>query len=122
MAEKTFNIGIKAEALFASVFDATTSRNHYPVRFKRLADRMQDCVSNIYCDAIDANEMPINTQSRKDAKFDLQTRVISNCKKMLMLSKYSLEKKMISGATCELWTGLIMDIKYMTLAWRSKNT
>ena len=75
---------------------------------------------NIYCLAIDANNIQMNTQYRKEKKYDLQTGVISNCDKILALIEYSFRKNMISGSTCESWTALVRDIKYMTIAWRSK--
>ena len=121
MADKTFTISDKAKELFVCVFDSTTSRNHYPVRFKRLADRMQEFVLDIYCNVTDANSIQANTQNRKDKRYDLQTHVIADCDKILTLVEYSYCKHMISGKTCEIWSGLIKDIKYMTLSWRSKN-
>lgn len=38
--ETKFEIGNKAEQLYYSVFDLTTNRQHYPVKFRRLADKL----------------------------------------------------------------------------------
>lgn len=43
MSEETkFLIGEKAEILYTEVFDLTTNRQHYPVKFRRLADKLQE--------------------------------------------------------------------------------
>jgi len=121
LSDRTFAIGDKAKELMTSVFDMTTSRNHYPVKFKRLSDKLQECALNIHSCATDANGIVANSPSRKDRKYDLQTSVVSNCDKLMSYIEYSLHAKLISGATCEKWTGLVKDIKFMTLSWRSKN-
>lgn len=121
MNDRTFAIGDKAKELLTNVLDITTSRNHYPIKYKRLSDKLQECTLNIYCFAIDANGIVANSQTRKDRKYDLQTDVVSNCDKFLALVEYSLYAHLIGGATCEKWTGLVKDIKFMTLSWRSKN-
>lgn len=42
--EIKFEIGNKAEQLVFNVFDITTNRNHYPVKFRRLSDKLQELV------------------------------------------------------------------------------
>ena len=43
MSEETkFLIGEKVEILYTEVFDLTTNRQHYPVKFRRLADKLQE--------------------------------------------------------------------------------
>ena len=121
MADKTFTIGEKAKELMTSILDITTSRSHYPIKFKRVSDRLQECALNIYCLSVDANGIVANTQGRKDKKYDLQTEIVTNCDKLLSFAEYSLNTHMISGSICEKWTGLAKDIKFMTLSWRSKN-
>ena len=117
----TFVIGDKAKELMTNILDITTSRNHYPVRYKRVSDKLQECALNIYCFANDANGIVANSQTRKDRKYDLQTDVVTNCDKLLAFIEYSLYAHLIGGTTCEKWIGLVKDIKYMTLSWRSKN-
>lgn len=120
MPEKRFIIGEKASELMTSVLDITTSKSHYPVRFRRLSDKLQGCAIDIYCLSEDANSIKTDTQKRKDARFDMQTSVISCCNKFLKLAEYSLHAKLISEATCDSWSSLVADIKYMTLSARSK--
>ena len=122
MNEKRFLIGDKACELMTSVLDITTSKSHYPVRFRRLSDRLQECAIDIYCFSEDANGVKTDTQKRVEARYDLQTKVISCCNKFQKLAEYSLHAKLIGGTTCDKWSSLATDIKYMTLAARSKLT
>lgn len=106
--------------MMTSVLDITTSKSHYPVRFRRLSDKLQESALDIYCLSEDANGIKTDTQKRKDTRFDLQTSVISCCNKFQKLAEYSLHAKLISESTSDLWSSLATDIKYMTLAARSK--
>lgn len=120
MAEYVFGIGDKSKDLLNRVLDATTNRKKYPVKFRPLIDRLQEIVLDIHCFALDANSIKADTQKRKDCRYDLQTQVVSCCDKFLSLTEYSLHAKLISASTCDTWSGLATDIKYMTLSWRSK--
>lgn len=46
--ELKFEIGNKTEQLLFSVFDITTNRKHYPVKFRRLSDKLQEYVLDIH--------------------------------------------------------------------------
>ena len=118
MAEPVFEIGVKAEELYFDVLDKTTSRDHYPVRFRRLSDKIQELALDIYCGAVDANAIRTVTQTGREKAYEEKTLVISGCNKLLSLTKYSMRKNLISAATGEKWTSLIHDVKYMSLAWR----
>lgn len=118
MAEKVFELGVKAEALYFDVLDKTTSRDHYPVRFRRLSDAIQECAVKIYCNIIDANAARTDTVKGREAAYELKTAVVSDCNKLLSLTKYSIQRNLISAATGEKWSQLLHDVKYMCLAWR----
>lgn len=113
-----FEIGNKAEQLLFSVFDITTNRNHYPVKFWRLSDKLQEYALDIHSDVLDANSFKTDSPLHKAKRYDLQTSAITKCNKFLSLTKYSLHAHLISFATSESWTNLVHDIKFMTLAWR----
>jgi|P1105metagenome_2_1110788.scaffolds.fasta_scaffold00162_57 hypothetical protein len=116
--EVKFDIGDKAEELLFSVFDLTTSRQHYPVKFRRLADQLQTYALNIHSNVMDANSFRTDSSSQRQKRFDFQTSAVTNCNKFLSLVKYSLHAHLISAATGESWSALAHDVKYMTLAWR----
>ena len=116
--ERKFEIGEKSEQLYFKVFDLTTNRQHYPVKFRRMADKMQEYALEIHSDILDANSYTSGSPTHKQKRYDLQTCAITKCNKFLSLTKYCLHANLISFATCEEWTSLVHDIKYMTLAWR----
>lgn len=116
--ELKFEIGDKAEKLYFDVFDLTTNRSSYPVKFRKLADRLQEYALDIHSDLLDANSFKSDSIQHKQKRYDLQTSAITKCNKFASLVKYSLHAHLISAATSEKWIGLVHDIKYMSLAWR----
>lgn len=118
--EVRFEIGNKAEQLYFSVFDVTTIRQHYPVRYRRIADKLQEISLNIYGYLLDANSYAPDSEGHRDKRTEKQTLAITECNKFLSLTRYSLHAKLISATMSEQWTGLVYDIKHMTLAWRKK--
>ncbi len=122
MAEEVrFKLADKAENLYFDVFNITTNRDHYPVKYRRMADKLQEYALDIYNDIMDANSFISDTPQHKVKRFDLQTSAITKCNKFLSLVKYSVHAKLISFAKSEEWTKKAHDIKNMALAWR-KNT
>lgn len=118
MKDPRFEIGVKSENLLFSVFDITTNRSHFPVKFRRLADKMQEYALQLHSDLLDANSIVPNCDTNRRIKFELQTSAISICNKFMALVKYVLHSRLISSVTAEKWVSLVSDIKYMTLAWR----
>ena len=49
-----------------------------------------------------------------------QSLTIENCEVMLTLIEALLDIAVISNHTCEVWSKMCMDIKYMTMAWRKR--
>jgi len=116
-----FEIGDKAETLYFDVFDRTTNRKNYPVKFRRMADKLQEFSLDIYSYLLDANSFSGVSEENRRRRYTLKTRAITCCNKFLSLTKYSLHAHLISAATSETWTNLAHDIKFMTLAWRKND-
>lgn len=116
-----FLLGDKAEKLYFSVLDETSNRKHFPVKFRRLADRMQEYALDIHSDIMEANGMRTDSVSNKVRRYDTQTRVITRCSKFMSLVKYCLHAKLIGSSLAEQWAEMINDVKYMTLAWRKES-
>ena len=115
-----FQLAIKAKALWFDVFDLSTNRKHYPVKYTKLTGLLQEISHGISSDIEDANSFhPANTERRKQNRFDAQTRAITGCNKLLDLLEYSYHANLISSAKFEELSGNVSDIKNMTLAWRS---
>lgn len=118
--ELRFHLGDKAEKLYFSVFDETNNRNHFPVKFRRLADRMQEYALDIHSDLLDANAYRTDISYQKVKRNELLTSAITKCNKLMSLVKYCVYAQRISFARSEEWTKLVNEIKYMSLSLRSK--
>lgn len=116
--DEEFKIGKKAETLIAYTFDVTTNRKKYPVKFRRLVDRMQLYALDIFDYVMDANECDIYTELPERRR--LQTKAINTCNRIMVLINYCLSKNLISAATCEEWTEHVCNVKYMTISWRTR--
>lgn len=116
--DNRFLIGDKAEKLYFDILDKTTNRKKYPVKFRRVADKLQEVSINIYTSVVGANEITPNSESRKQYRFDFQTEAVASCKILNSLIKYCLHSKLISSATAEKWSNAATEVKKMTLAWR----
>jgi hypothetical protein len=116
--ENSFQIGNKAETLYNEIFDITTSKKHMPVRFVRLAHRMEDYALEIHSNVYDANALRADISAHKQKRFSLQTSAIANCDKLESLITYTRRKELISDSVCEKVVALISDIRNMTLSWR----
>lgn len=71
--EVRFEIGNKAEQLYFSVFDVTTIRQHYPVRYRRIADKLQEISLNIYGYLLDANSYVPDSEGHRAKRIEKQT-------------------------------------------------
>ena len=74
------------------------------------------CNVDIIRAVIYANSQKDNTQER----LKYQNITIQNCEIMLTLIEALLDISIISNHTCEVWSKMCMDIKYMTMAWRKR--
>lgn len=113
-----FKLGSKAEQLVFQIFDLTTNRKHYPVKFRMLAQQLQQYALSIQSDVLDSNELRADIPAQRNHRILLYSKIIGNCTKLLSLIKYSTKRQMIGFAASEELTGLLYDIKYITLALR----
>lgn len=116
--DEEFKIGKKAEIVITYTLDVTTNRKSFPVKYRRIVDRMQIYAFEIFDNVMDANECDVRTDALERRR--LQTRAISICNRLLVLINYCLAKNLISSATCEAWTEHVCNVKYMTLHWRTR--
>lgn len=55
------------------------------------------------------------------ARFDLQTSALTGCKMLLIFLDIAKNHGQIDNRACEFWTKRVLDVKYMTAAWRKKD-
>jgi hypothetical protein len=107
---KDFKLLIKAKELATHTFIITSNCNHYPKKYRfTLVDKMQNKALMIVNSIIEANQM--------ESKRELQRNVIMCCDELLFYIELSVQLGITSAIKIEYWSGLVSDIKFMTLAW-----
>lgn len=75
----------------------------------------------IYKKLMNANRMQLKSDDEKQKRIRLQTDAITLCDELSCFIQLSMDLNLIGSNTVEFWQKKISDIKYMTIAWRSKD-
>ena len=97
----------------------TSNRKRYPVKHITLVKRIQNRCMDVYENLLDANRLKLDTS--KFERQELQTKAISCCDKLSCYVELSMKLKLIGSDTASFWQKQINDVKYMSIAWRSKD-
>ena len=119
MSEAKLDVIVKAINLMEYTMTITSNRKRYPVKHLTLVKRIQNCCMDIYEYLLDANRLKLDTS--KSERQELQTKAISWCDKLSCYVELSMKLKLIGSDTVEYWQKQINDVKYMSIAWRSKD-
>lgn len=74
---------------------------------------------DIYENLLNANRLHV--VNFKQERLNLQTKAISCCDQLSCYVEISMKMNLIGMKTVEYWQKQIEDVKYMTIAWRSKD-
>lgn len=97
-----------------------TDSSKFPKRYTfTFRVRLQNKSMNIYEMLMDANKTNLNTNRKR--RIDLQSKVINECDKFLYYIELLLDFKIIADKSAAYWSKLVSDVKYMTIAWRTKD-
>lgn len=118
MAKDDFEIGNKAAELIKHTILITSNKKRYPPKYRMLIERIQRLSLDIYEFVIDANRTDLNNFRIERQR--LQTKAITSCDKMSKLCELSIDLNLIGSDVLYNWQEKISDVKYMTIAWRSK--
>ena len=117
--EKEMQVIIKAKELASYTLKVTSNNNNFPKKFRfTLVDRMQRKSFDIYESLLEANRTRVEN---KYTRFDLQTQAIVSCEELLFYIEMSMMQNIITATRAEYWSGLVSDVKHMTLAWRKRD-
>lgn len=121
MAEKEYLLGNKAKDLLVYTTTVTSNTNLFPkrVRFTYSNDLVMTAkgiLKNIHS----ANECIFATEYAH--RLALLKEVIDDCNYMLKIIEICVELEYIDLRRCEHWSKLVLDIKYMTMSWRRKDS
>ena len=116
---ETLDVIVKAISLMEYTMTITSNRKRYPAKHLILVKRIQSRCMDIYEHLLDSNRL--NLENSKPERLELQTKAISCCDQLSCYIELSMKLNLIGTDTVSYWQKQIDDIKYMTIAWRSKD-
>ena len=119
MAENDLKVIVKAKELAVHSFKLTSNSNRYPKKYRHsLVDRIQIRSIDLYETLLEANR--INNQTQRWQRCEMITRAITLCDELLFYIELSMSLKLLNDKSAEYWSKMVMDVKYMSIAWRTK--
>lgn len=119
MTEKELKVIIKAKELCKHTFTLTSNSNRYPKKYRHsLVDRIQLKSIDIYTELFEANRTSNITD--KTLRLDKISKAITYCDELLFLIELSMQLNLLSDGSMAYWTEIVCDVKYMAIAWRTK--
>ena len=119
MAENDLKVIVKAKELAVHSFKLTSNCNRYPKKYRHsLADRIQIKSLDIHDTLLEANR--INNVTHKRQRCEAITRAITLCDELLFYIELSMSLDLLKDNSAAYWSKLVQDVKYMSIAWRSK--
>ena len=118
---KPFELISKSIDLMRYTIQITSNRKRYPHKFIILIQKIQSTCLDIYDSLMRANRLQLQLNTEKEERLKLQTEAITLCDELSCYVQISMDLNLIGSDTVENWQKKISDIKYMTIAWRSKD-
>lgn len=119
MADNDLKVIVKAKDLAVHSFKLTSNCNRYPKKYRHsLVDRIQIKSLDIYETLLEANR--INNVSHKRERCEMITRAITICDEMLFYIELSMMLQLLTDKSAEYWSQMVRDVKYMSIAWRTR--
>lgn len=119
MAENDLKVIVKAKELAVHSFKLTSNCNRYPKKYRHsIVDRIQLKCLDIYETLLEANR--INNATHKRDRCEMITRAITLCDEMLFYIELSMNLELLKDHSAEYWSKMVFDVKYMSIAWRTK--
>lgn len=119
MAETDLQVIIKAKELAVHSFKLTSNCNRYPKKYRHsLVDKIQIKSLEIYEILFEANR--INNTTNKHLRCETITKAITYCDELLFFIELSMNLNLLTDKSAEYWSKMVCDVKYMAIAWRTK--
>ena len=119
MAETDLKVIIKAKELAVHSFKLTSNCNRYPKKYRHsLVDRIQLKSLDLYETLLEANR--INNQRYRAERCEAITGAITICDELLFYIELSMELGLLADNSAAYWSKMVHDVKYMSIAWRTK--
>ena len=119
MVETDLKVIVKAKELAVHSFKLTSNSNRYPKKYRHsLCDKIQIKSLNIYDALFEANR--INNVTDKRLRCEMITKAITYCDELLFYIELSMNLGLLADKSAEYWSKIVCDVKYMAIAWRTK--
>ena len=119
MADNDLKVIVKAKELTVHSYKLTSNCNRYPKKYRHsLVDRIQIKSMDIYETLLEANR--INNVSHKRERCETITKAITFCDELLFYIELSMNLNLLNDKSAEYWSKMVSDVKYMSIAWRTK--
>lgn len=119
MADNDLKVIVKAKELAVHSFKLTSNSNRYPKKYRHsLCDRIQLRSLDLYETLLEANR--INNITHKWERCEMITRAVTICDKLLFYIELSMILELLNPKSAEYWSKMVQDVKYMSIAWRTK--
>lgn len=119
MVENDLKVIVKAKELAVHSFKLTSNCNRYPKKYRHsLVDRIQLKSLEIFETLLEANR--INNMSNKRERCETITKAITFCDELLFYIELSMNLGLLNDKSTAYWSKMVADVKYMSIAWRTK--
>ena len=119
MADTDLKVIVKAKELAVHTLKLTSNCNRYPKKYRHsLVDKKQNKSLDIYTTLFEANR--ISNVTHKSVRLEMITRAIAYCDELLFFIELSMNLELLTDKSAGYWTKMVSDVKYMSLAWRTK--
>lgn len=119
MADGDLKVIVKAKELAVHSFNLTSNCNRYPKKYRHsLVDRIQIKSLDLHDTLLEANRT--SNLDRKRERCELITQAITLCDELLFYLELSMQLDLINDKSTAYWSKMVTDVKYMAIAWRTK--
>lgn len=119
MADKDLKVIVKAKELALHSYRLTANANHFPKKYRHsIVDKINIKVLNIYDTLLEANR--IDNRIHRQKRYEKISSAITYCDELLFYIELSMNLSFISKKSAEFWSKKVSDVKFMSIAWRSK--
>lgn len=119
MSETDLKVIAKAKELAVHSFKLTSNCNRYPKKYRHsLVDRIQLRSLDLHDTLLEANRIS-NITNKRD-RCDMITKAVTICDEILFYIELSMLLGLLTDKSAEYWSQMVRDVKYMSLAWRTK--
>ena len=119
MSDTDLKVIIKSKELAVHSFKLTSNSNRYPKKYRHsLVDKIQIKSLEIYETLLEANR--INNAINKHLRCETITKAITYCDELMFYIELSMNLNLLNDNSAAYWSKMVSDVKYMAIAWRTK--